>query len=73
MGYAIVFWIYIMGIAAYVLSTVVCDTLLFLLKNKSWKGYSLAIVDIEWLLFWASWLGAWLVVEDFLSKLKSKK
>lgn len=63
-----------MGIAAYVIVTTVCDTLLFYIKNRmSWKGYSLKEVNIIWLLFWASWLGAWLVIEDFIENIRLKK
>lgn len=60
----IILVIYIMGIAAHVLVTCVCDTILYYYTNKkSWKNFSLKEIDIslKWSLF--SWFGVWYIIE----------
>ncbi len=66
-----IFWIYITGVAAYVLVTSVCDTIMYYYNNKkSWKGYSLSDINIIWECFYTSWVGAWIVIEIFIEHIK---
>ena len=72
--FLVVFLVYITGVASYVLSTVVCDTILYYFDNKkSWKGYTLSEVNIVWELCWASWLGAYMVIEDCVGNIKLRR
>jgi hypothetical protein len=65
------FWIYVTGVAAYILSIAVCDTVLYYYNNKkSWKGYKLSEISVVWEIAWASWIAAWVVVEDCIGNIR---